>query len=146
MDDFSPAARARLAMSYDACELAEGARRLVGARGFEGAGAAVEGAGRVLDDAHRLLEAAVVFARVEGADWAVVGDSLGLSAGDAQERFGPAEARFRGELQGPTERAWRQYLVREPLEAALDLDDWVRRHADGDDDPGPAPVSGPLTS
>lgn len=143
MDEFSPAARARLAMSYEACELAELARRLVIPDQAEAAGA-IEDVGRVLDGAHRLLEAAVVFARLKGADWSFVEELLGLS--DAQGRFGPAEASFRQDLEAPTAGAWRQYLVSEPLEAALDLDDWVRRHADGDEDLGPAPVSGQLTS
>jgi hypothetical protein len=36
-------------------------------------------------------------------------------------------------------------MVREPLEAARDLDDWVLRHDDGDSPLGAAPVSGGLT-
>ncbi|MEU4672964.1 hypothetical protein AB0F91_34635 [Amycolatopsis sp. NPDC023774] len=36
----------------------------------------------------------------------------------------------------------RAYMVRERLEFALNLDDWVLRHRDGDNDLGTAPVSG----
>ncbi|NBE53537.1 hypothetical protein GUY60_19340, partial [Streptomyces sp. YC537] len=43
---------------------------------------------------------------------------------------------------------WSAYTSTAPWEAARDLDDWVRRHADPatdpDVDPGPAPVSGAL--
>ncbi|MFE2673179.1 hypothetical protein [Streptomyces hygroscopicus] len=39
----------------------------------------------------------------------------------------------------------RAHMTREPLETALDLDDWVLRHEDGNNDLGTAPVSGGLT-
>ncbi|WJV45224.1 hypothetical protein [Streptomyces flavofungini] len=52
-----------------------------------------------------------------------------------------------GDVSDPALRepdGWRSYLLREPLEAAQDLDDWVLRHQDGDGDLEDAPVSGPL--
>ena len=65
-----------------------------------------------------------------------------------------AETRFRERLHpaagepDPTGapggmRWWRAHIVREPREAAADLDDWVLRHEDGDGH-GAAPVSGGL--
>ncbi|MEV0208360.1 hypothetical protein AB0H97_24565 [Streptomyces sp. NPDC050788] len=171
---FSDAARARLAMAYEACELSDLARAAVpiGERelsrdGTPGTpGAALARAAQVLLAAHRLLDAAVVFERAGGATWDTVGAATGTSAHAARQRFAPAETRFRQALYStespdaasstdvtnapdaanvPGDLAWwRSHLIREPLEAALDLDDWVLRHRDGDDDLGAAPVSGGL--
>ncbi|WP_243741188.1 hypothetical protein [Streptomyces sp. 8K308] len=98
--------------------------------------------------------AAAVFERLSGGDWGLVGDALGLSTHDASAGFALAEARFLAELRaadglGPPRvfgelSWWRAYLVREPWEAARDLDEWVVRHRDGDVDHGAAPVSGAL--
>jgi hypothetical protein len=177
---FSDAARARLAMAYEACELSDLARAAVpiGERelsrdGTPGTpGAALARAAQVLLAAHRLLDAAVVFERAGGATWDTVGAATGTSAHAARQRFAPAETRFRqalhptaspdaasstGATNAPDAASapdaanvpgdlawWRSHLIREPLEAALDLDDWVLRHRDGDDDLGAAPVSGGL--
>jgi hypothetical protein len=89
----------------------------------------------VLAAARRFLDAAVVVERVSGASWQLLGDVLGLSAAEARDRFGTAEAHFRQRLHS-TDDGWRTYMVREPLEAAEDLDDWVGS--------GGAPVSGGL--
>ncbi|WP_330281069.1 hypothetical protein [Streptomyces sp. NBC_00588] len=164
----SDAARARLAMAYEACELSDLARAAVpiGERelsrdGTPGTpGAALARAAQVLLAAHRLLDAAVVFERAGGATWDTVGAATGTSAHAAHQRFAPAETRFKQALHStaspdaagtpdaanvPGDLAWwRSHLIREPLEAALDLDDWVLRHRDGDDDLGAAPVSGGL--
>jgi len=74
-----------------------------------------------------------------------------VSAHTARVRFAMSEAAFREELLSPgsDEAAdeagrLRAHIAREPLETALDLDDWVLRHADGDGDLGTAPVSGGL--
>ncbi|MFD5317624.1 hypothetical protein [Streptomyces sp. NPDC127098] len=156
------AARARLVLAYEACELAELARAAVPVGAGElrpdgtarAPGATLAHAARVVAAARRFLAAAAVFERLSGGDWALVGDALGLSARDARAAFARAETRFLAELRSadghePPQAGgelswWRAYLVREPLEAAHDLDDWVLRHRDGDVDHGPAPVSGAL--
>ncbi|TWF74538.1 hypothetical protein FHX44_11419 [Pseudonocardia hierapolitana] len=159
--DWTPASRARLALAFEACELSDLARAVVaigedelrtdGATGSPGA--ALADAVGVLAAAHRILEAAVVFERAAGAGWPLVGEVMGVPAAEAQERFAGAEARFRERLRSAEEdsaagapgemRWWRAHLVREPREAAQDLDDWALRHADRDD-LGAAPVSGRL--
>ncbi|MFD0419409.1 hypothetical protein [Streptomyces sp. NPDC127108] len=128
------AARARLALAYEAYELAELARAAVpvgpdelrpdGTRAAPGS--ALADAVRLLGAAHRLLAAAAVYERAAGADWRAVGAALEV-------------ARASGEPEW-----WRSHLLREPLEAARDLDDWVLRHQDGESGLGAAPVSGPL--
>ncbi|MFF2850882.1 hypothetical protein ACFVT5_31800 [Streptomyces sp. NPDC058001] len=153
---YTDATRARVVASYEACELAELARAAVPIGAHElnpdgtvrSAGSLLTDAAHVLAAAHRFFEAAAVYERLGGADWECVGDVLDVSAHTARERFAPAEARFRAEPHSPMAtregNGWRAHLAREPLEAALDLDDWVRRHADGDTDLGVAPVSGGL--
>ncbi|GAB2898621.1 hypothetical protein [Streptomyces mayteni] len=152
-DGCPDAARARLVMAYEACRLAESARAAVpvGERELnpDGTarvpGAALADAALVLAAARRFVAAAVVFERLGGAGWQLVGDALGLPPRTAREHFAPDEAGFLAELRSaePLGEAdwWRSHLVGEPLEAALDLDDWVLRHADGEGDLGPAPVS-----
>ncbi|GGZ41823.1 hypothetical protein [Streptomyces bluensis] len=166
---YTDAARARLVAAYEACELAELARAAVPIGEHElhpdgtvrSPGSVLADAARVLRAAQRFFEAAAVFERVGGADWERVGDVLGVPAHSARARFTTAEDRFRrgplspAEATGPTGPTgpagslgelswWRAYMAREPLEAALDLDDWVLRHQDGDSGLGSAPVSGGL--
>ncbi|MFJ5259383.1 hypothetical protein ACIQAC_02730 [Streptomyces sp. NPDC088387] len=188
---YTEASRARLVMAYEACELADLARAAVpiGERELDPDGTAREpgamlaDAARVLAAAQRFLEAAVVFERMGGADWQLVGRVLNVSPHSARVRFAMAEAAFREELRYPgrpgvsaapdsapasapdsapdltlgggpdggpphgagagTDRLW-AHMVREPLETALDLDDWVLRHEDGESGLGSAPVSGGL--
>jgi len=156
---YPEAARARLVMAYEACELSDLARAAVPIGEHElnpdgtarAPGAVLADAARVLAGAQRLLEAAAVFERVAGADWQLIGEVLDVSAHTARVRFAMSEAAFREELLSPgsDEAAdeagrLRAHIAREPLETALDLDDWVLRHADGDGDLGTAPVSGGL--
>ncbi|MFJ6569693.1 hypothetical protein ACIQNU_19940 [Streptomyces sp. NPDC091292] len=160
---YTDATRARVAAAYEACELADlaratvpiGAHELTTDGAVRSPGSLLADAAHVLAAAHRFFEAAAVYERLGGAGWQGVGDVLGVSADAARERFAAAEARFHTELHSaratpdvttasPDVTWWRAHLVREPLEAALDLDDWVRRHADGDVDLGAAPVSGGL--
>jgi hypothetical protein len=129
---YSDASRARLAMSFEACELSDLARAMVP---IDGNVTTLADAANVLASAHRFLEAAVVVERVGGATWQEIGDVLGLPAAEARDRFAAAEVRFRWHLRSASDD-WRAYLVREPLEAAEDLDEWV---GDG------TPVSGGLT-
>ncbi|MEU1275932.1 hypothetical protein [Streptomyces sp. NPDC005799] len=108
-------------------------------------------AARVLAAAQRFLEAAAVFERMGGADWQLIGAILDVSPHTARVCFAVSEAAFREELFSPegtrsggaAEEAsrLRAHMAREPLETALDLDDWVLRHEDGDSDLGTAPVS-----
>lgn len=155
---YSDAARARLVMAYDACVLADLARAAVpiGERELNGdgttraPGAVLADAAHVLAAAQRFFESAVVFERTGGAHWQLIGDILGVPAQAARVCFAMAEAGFREEVAslegtGSTEAGeascLRAYMVREPLETALDLDDWVLHHEDGDVDLGTTPVS-----
>ncbi|MEW2399291.1 hypothetical protein [Streptomyces sp. NPDC046862] len=162
---FTDAARARLVAAYEACELADLARAAVPVGEHElnpdgtvgDPGVALADAARVLVAARRYVEAAAVFERLGGASWELLGEVLGVPAHTARARFATAEARFRKGLFFPAGAAseqggspcgvswWRAHMAREPLEAALDLDDWVLRHQDGDSGLGTAPVSGGLT-
>ena len=171
---YTDAARARLVMAYEACELAERARAAVPIGEHElkpdgtvrSPGAVLGDAARVLAAAQRFFEAAAVYERMGGTDWQLIGDVLEVSPQAARVRFAMAEADFREGLLAPEgtgsgeglpasegtgsaaavgEANWlRAYMAREPLEAALDLDDWVLRHEDSDSGPGAAPVSGGL--
>lgn len=159
---FTDAARARLVTAYEACELADLARAAVpvGERELNPDGSArtpgdvLAHAARVLAAAQRYVQSAAVFERVAGADWQLVGDVLDVTPRTARACFAMPEAAFREALRSPegpraggTDAevgALRDHMAREPLETALDLDDWVRHHADGDSDPGTAPVSGGL--
>ncbi|MHA6621319.1 hypothetical protein [Pseudonocardia sp. DLS-67] len=133
---YTEGSRARLVMSFEACELSDLARALVP---IDDGSTALADATQVLAAAHRLLDAAVVARRAAGRSWQHIGDVLGLPAAEAQDRFSPAEARFRQQLCSPNAAdggGWRDHIVREPREAAEDLDEWVGH--------GPAPVSGGL--
>lgn len=142
---YPQAARARVALAYEAYELAELARASVPVGAPAAPGGALAEAAQLLGAAHRLLEAAAVYERAAGADWRVIGAALNVSARTARQRFDAAESRFHERLRSPGEPdGWRSYLLRHPLEAAQDLDDWVLRHQDGDSSLGDAPVSGPL--
>jgi hypothetical protein len=159
---YSESARARVVMAYEACELSDLARAVVPVGEHEldrdgticSPGAALIDAVQVLTAARRFLEAAVVFERVGGAGWQTIGGTLGMTAHAARERFETPETRFRQELRSPVSKDltsstgdltwWRAHMIGEPLEAALDLDDWVLRHHDGDGVPEVAPVSGCL--
>jgi hypothetical protein len=111
---------ARIALSYEACELAELALNAVPTD--RSTTEAVAGVGRILQAAQRLLAAAVVAAEADGIAWPEIADLL---AGVEPDRS-----------------SWRSRLLSDPYEAAEDLDEWVIRHAE--EDPGPAPVSGVL--
>ncbi|MFE6157580.1 hypothetical protein ACFQ7F_01490 [Streptomyces sp. NPDC056486] len=156
---YTDAARARLAMAHEACELAGLARAAVPIGEHElhpdgtarSPGSVLADAAGVLRAAHRFFEAAAVSERLGGASWQLIGDVLGVEAQSARARFAAAESCFREELQkaGAVGGAgdagwWRAYTAGNPLEAARDLDDWVLRHEDGDGDLGAAPVSGGL--
>ncbi|MFI0713576.1 hypothetical protein ACH4SK_23550 [Streptomyces inhibens] len=159
---YTEATRARLVTAYEACELADLARAAVPIGEHElhpdgtvhSPGSVLADAARVLKAAHRFFEAAAVFERLGGASWQLIGDALDIAPQTARVRFAMAETRFREELLSPEGTGstgadgevswWRAYMAREPLEAALDLDDWVLRHKDGDSDLGTTPVSGGL--
>ena len=155
---YTDAARARVVMAYEACEVAERARAAVPIGEHElqpdgttrSPGAMLADAARVLAAAQRFLEAAAVFERVGGADWQLIGEVLEVSPHTARVRFAMAEAGFREGLLSEGIGAvsevtrLRVCMAREPLETALDLDDWVLRHEDGDSDLGTTPVSGGL--
>ncbi|TWD81972.1 hypothetical protein FB561_3096 [Kribbella amoyensis] len=147
MQNPSQTATARLALSYEACQLAETVRLAVPIQRDElgdRPAAALELAADVLAATARYLEAVVVYARMSGADWPRIAPQLGLSEGLTRIRYGTAETRFRGGTAAVPGDWWRTHLLREPLETALDLDDWVRRHSD--EDTGTTPVSGPLSA
>ncbi|WP_234322340.1 hypothetical protein [Streptomyces sp. NRRL B-24720] len=105
---YTDAARARLVMAYEACELADLARAFVPIGEHElnpdgtsrWPGTVLADAARVVGAAQRFFEAAAVFERMGGADWQVIGDVLEVSARTAQVRFAMAETAFR-ELLSP---------------------------------------------
>ncbi len=111
---------ARIALSYEACELAELAGAAVPTD--RSTPEAVAQAAEILQAAHRLLTTAVLAAEADNIPWPEIAALLTPAA-------------------PPT--AWRTYLLTNPHEAAEDLDDWVHRHAE--QDPGPTPVSQILT-
>ncbi|MFE4057561.1 hypothetical protein ACFXP3_14895, partial [Streptomyces sp. NPDC059096] len=104
---YTDAARARLVMAYDACELAELARAAVpiGERELNpdgtirSPGAVLADAARLLALAQRFFEAAAVYERTGGAGWQLVGDILNVPARTAHARFARAEAEFRQGLR-----------------------------------------------
>lgn len=106
---YTDAARARVVMAYEACEVADRARAAVPIGEHElqpdgttrSPGAMLADAARVLSAAQRFLEAAAVFERVGGADWQLIGDVLGVSPQTARVRFAMAEAGFRDGLRFP---------------------------------------------
>ncbi|GAB2604622.1 hypothetical protein GCM10027168_41950 [Streptomyces capparidis] len=106
----------------------------------------------MLAAAHRYLEAAAVFERLGGADWQLIGDVLGLPAHTARTRYENPETAFRNDLLSPGNTRTPRgpiplltHIAREPLETALDLDEWVLHHQDGDNNLGPTPVSHALS-
>ncbi|MEU7305613.1 hypothetical protein [Streptomyces sp. NPDC007206] len=112
-------------------------------------GTVLAGAARLLAAAQRFFEAAAVFERVVGADWLLIGKILNVAPRTARVHFGMAETAFRQELSSPEGISSREaagvtslraHMTREPPETALDLDNWLLRHQDGDDDLGSAPV------
>lgn len=130
---YTDTSQARLVMAYEAYELAELARPAVpvgehelrpdGATGAPGS--VLADADRILTAAHRFLEAAVVYERLGGAEWRLIGALLNLPPQTARDRFATAVDRAPGEA-----RWWQTHVARHPREAALDL--------------GAAPVSGGL--
>ncbi|MET8983773.1 hypothetical protein ABZX85_50275 [Streptomyces sp. NPDC004539] len=142
---------ARVAVSYRACLLSDLARTAVPIpESSPTPGALLSEAAAILTAAHRLLEAAAVHERLAGTDWDTIGTTLNISPRAARVRFALAEAAFHDQLRRPTApdpataAQLPSYVLQEPLEAALDLDDWVLRHPDNETPPGPTPVSGAL--
>ncbi|ADB30470.1 hypothetical protein Kfla_1368 [Kribbella flavida DSM 17836] len=129
MPDHDAVVRARVALSYEACELAEAAAAAVPAATHELAAAAA-----VLEATTRYVQAVLRHARLQGTSWREISDALGCPE---------QQLRDQQAATGETADWWRDHLLREPFEAASDLDDWVRRHLDSDF--GPAPVSGVLS-
>lgn len=108
-EPYTDAARARLAMAYEACELADLARGAVPIGEHElrpdgtarSPGSVLADAAHVLRAAHRFFEAAAVSERLGGASWQLIGDLLGVDARTARARFAAAESCFREELRSP---------------------------------------------
>ncbi|MGW0705975.1 hypothetical protein ACWD4G_08410 [Streptomyces sp. NPDC002643] len=153
---YTDAARARLVMAYEACELSDLARAAVPIGQHElnpdgtthSPGTVLADAARVLAAAHQLLEAAAVFERMAGADWQLIGDTLDISPQTARACFAIPETTFRENLLSPETTGemphLRTHMAREPLETALDLDDWLLHHKNPDTTLDPTPVSGGL--
>jgi hypothetical protein len=116
---------ARVALSYEACQLAETAGAAVPTAVEELAAARA-----VLQATDRYVDAVVTVARSRGESWPQIAAALGRSEDSIRC------------VEQPANDWWRTHLLQDPDEAAVDLDDWVGRHLDGD--PGPAPVSGVL--
>ncbi|WP_432946297.1 hypothetical protein ACQPXM_07850 [Kribbella sp. CA-253562] len=114
------AAVARVALSYEACLLAEAAAAAVPAAADE-----LTAARSVLEATNRYVAAVVALARLRGDSWPQIAAAVGLS-----------EASVRS-VGSPDRDWWRAHLLEDPVEAAADLDDWVSRHVDGQSDPAP---------
>jgi hypothetical protein len=128
---------ARLALSVAAHELADFAREFVPIDGEHGApdGTLFEDALRLLSRAERVVELAVVYERLAGTGWPVLGEVLGMTKQSAHERYAEAEKRFREALAEPeTTSEFGMPYNRLPAGAddpdgwADRLDRWVRRH------------------
>ncbi|WP_433236343.1 hypothetical protein ACQPYK_26930 [Streptosporangium sp. CA-135522] len=94
---YSQASIARLALSGQACELADAARDLVPTTsdGHAADGEFVRDAARLVETAHRLLEFAVVYERIKGTGWERIGVALdGVSRQAAHERYATAAKDF----------------------------------------------------
>ncbi|MEU3985285.1 hypothetical protein AB0F77_35365 [Streptomyces sp. NPDC026672] len=142
----TPAATARLLVSWTARTLSDQARALVPRTGHDSAappgpapGAVLADAADVFDTARHLLETAVVYERIRGTAWPSIAPSVRLSPQHAAEAYTDAVARFRlvhtafdpeaaQQLRG--EAWWRVFPVHHPAEAAADLHDWLHRSPD----------------
>ena len=108
---------ARIALSYEACELSELARAAVPTT--RSTTEALTDAAQILQATHRYLAATILAAEADGIPWPEIAALL--------------------TNPDPAQSFWRTHLLAHPHEAAEDLDDWVTRHPD--QDPGPLPVS-----
>ncbi|ONI78429.1 hypothetical protein BWI15_00705 [Kribbella sp. ALI-6-A] len=114
------AAVARVALSYEACLLAEAAAAAVPAAADE-----LTAARSVLEAINRYVAAVVALARLRGDSWQQIAASVGLPEESVRS------------VGSPDRDWWRTHLRQDPSEAAADLDDWVSRHVDGASDPTP---------
>jgi hypothetical protein len=150
---YAPAMLARLTYSFAAYELSERLVSEAGTYGDEyGHGAFLaEAAATIVSEAMALLEAAVVADRLRGISWPAVADALELSPEGAEERFAPAERRFRAALLFPHRHpengglgyAAAPYAVEQPGRVRKQLDAWVVQHrrSSGPDRDEPEPVT-----
>ena len=150
---YTPAMLARLTYSFAAYELSERLVSEAGTYGDEyGRGAFLaEEAATIVSEATGLLEAAVVADRLRGVSWLAVADALEVSAEGAEQRFAPAERRFRDALLLPHRHpengglgyASAPYAVEEPGRVRTQLDAWVVEHrrSSGPDRDEPEPVT-----
>jgi hypothetical protein len=106
---------ARVALSYEACLLAEAAAAAVPAAAEE-----LAAARSVLEATNRYVAAVVALARLQGHSSQQIAAAVGLS-----------EESIRRSVGSPDRDWWRTHLLQDPAEAAADLDDWVSRHVDG---------------
>lgn len=145
---------ARLALSVAARELADFAREFVPIHPEHAApdGTLFADALRLYARAERVVELAVVYERLSGTGWPVLGEVLGMTKQSAHERYAEAEKRFREALADPetTNEFGTPYNrlpagADDPDEWAQRLDRWVRRHREpGDVDRDEHPVSAGL--
>jgi hypothetical protein len=145
---YPPKARARVALSMLARELADAARGMVPTyadRHAQG-GDFVEEALRLRARADEILELAVVLERERGTTWEDIGAALGgegerRTRQTAEARFGGAVSRWKGALVTP----WRPHSdgrsvycalpdgAEDPERWAAVLDEWTLRHAEPSD-------------
>jgi hypothetical protein len=157
---YTDASRARLAVSLEAQELSDLARRWVNvppgelrSSGSGGdRGGTVEAVRRLCAQADWVMTQAVVYERVGGSTWEQIGEALGVSKQAAHERYAGAEREFREALREPegVGESGEPYIrlnaaAYEPDRFARDLDAWARRHREPTDAFDDArPVSGQL--
>jgi hypothetical protein len=121
---YSRRARARLGLSLAASSLSDTAAALVPTSGdaIVPPGAFVGLVARLIWQAEAVLEHAVILDRERGASWDVIAHELAADRQRVQERFGPAERRWRESLL----QNWKP-AAEDPEQVALGLDRWAAR-------------------
>lgn len=132
MRDFSRQALARLALSDQACTVAESAAGLVGTRNDvdTGLGGHASQAQQLIEQAERCLVMAVVYDRERGSSWGEIGDYTGISADEAENRYASAIQERNSAFEEPygPDASGRRRIPRLPT-AAYDPA-WASNHLD----------------
>jgi hypothetical protein len=94
----------------------------------------VDHAACLLSMAQDVVARAVLYARERGGSWSDIADALGITAGQARDRYTAALDHWDDALNQPWERSGRFLSSRmpdgttEPDQTAADLDQWCLRH------------------
>ncbi|WP_052847567.1 hypothetical protein [Streptomyces avicenniae] len=142
--EYSRHGLARLVLCDEAKDVASGAAGLVGTRNDAdtGLGGRVGQARQLVERAERALASAVVYEIERGSSWEQVAEHLGISAGEAEERFSPALRRWNAAFQVPyrLDASGRKRIPElpaaayDPAFACRQLDTWAYIHHVGTGD------------